>query len=66
MARKKKRDAKELTALDEYLDEQRTRGKFEARARLEVHAWQINRPIKAKVLPGPKKKRKSERAAPPS
>jgi hypothetical protein len=66
MARKKNRDAKELTTLDEYLDEQGTRGTFEAHALLEVRARQIKKRSKAKVLPKSKKERKSAKVVLPS
>jgi antitoxin HicB len=58
MAKKKPRNAKELTTLDEFLDQEGTRAAFQAVAIKEVLAWQIEQAMKAQGLP---RKRMAER-----
>ncbi|MGD0867257.1 MAG: helix-turn-helix transcriptional regulator [Rhizomicrobium sp.] len=58
MAGKKKRDAKELTTLDEFLDQEGTRAVFQTVANKEVLAWQIEQAMKAQGL---SRKRMAER-----
>jgi antitoxin HicB len=58
MAAKKPRNAKELTTLDEFLDQEGTRAAFQAVAIKEVLAWQIEQAMKAQGL---SRKRMAER-----
>jgi antitoxin HicB len=55
---KKRRSPKDLTSLDEFLDEEGTREEFQAIAIKEVLAWQIERAMKKQGL---SRKRMAER-----
>jgi transcriptional regulator with XRE-family HTH domain len=48
--KKQTRDARKLTTLDAFLDEEGTREEFQALAIKEVLAWQIERAMKAQGL----------------